>query len=44
MLEVDGEPVAACCIDEDSSRAGLQAILSAVGRSAAVRRRLRQAV
>jgi 2-isopropylmalate synthase len=44
MLEVDGETVAACCIDEDSSRAGLQAILSAVGRSAAVRRRLREAV
>ncbi len=44
MLEVDGETVPACCIDEDSSRAGLQAILSAVGRSAAVRRRLREAV
>jgi 2-isopropylmalate synthase len=44
MLEVDGETVAACCIDEDSSRATLQATLSAVGRSGAVRQRLRQAV
>jgi 2-isopropylmalate synthase len=44
MLEVDGELVAACCIDEDSSRATLQATLSAVGRSSAVRQRLRQAV
>jgi 2-isopropylmalate synthase len=44
MLEVDGEKVAACCIDEDSSRATLQATLSAVGRSGVVRQRLRQAV
>ena len=44
MLDVDGESVAACCIDEDSSRATLQATLSAVGRSGAVRRRLREAV
>jgi 2-isopropylmalate synthase len=44
MLEVDGESVAACCIDEDSSRATLQATLSAVGRSSAVRQRLREAV
>jgi 2-isopropylmalate synthase len=44
MLEVDGETVAACCIDEDSSRATLQATLSAVGRSGAVRARLREAV
>jgi 2-isopropylmalate synthase len=44
MLDVDGEIVAACCIDEDTSRASLQAILSAVGRSAAVRNALRRAV
>jgi 2-isopropylmalate synthase len=44
MLDVDGETVAACCIDEDSSRATLQATLSAVGRSGVVRQRLRQAV
>jgi 2-isopropylmalate synthase len=44
MLEVDGESVAACCIDEDSSRATLQATLSAVGRSGIVRERLREAV
>jgi len=44
MLEVDGETVAACCIDEDSSRATLQATLSAVGRSGVVRQRLREAV
>jgi 2-isopropylmalate synthase len=44
MLEVDGETVAACCIDEDSSRATLQATLSAVGRSGAVHQRLRRAV
>lgn len=44
MLDVDGEVVAACCIDEDSSRATLQATLSAVGRSGAVRRQLREAV
>ena len=44
MLEVDGETVTACCIDEDSSRATLQATLSAVGRSGVVRQRLRQAV
>jgi hypothetical protein len=44
MLEVDGESVAACCIDEDSSRATLQATLSAVGRSSAVRQQLREAV
>ena len=44
MIEVDGEAVAACCIDEDSSRATLQATLSAVGRSGVVRQRLSQAV
>lgn len=44
MLEVDGEAVAACCIDEDSSRATLQATLSAVGRSGVARQRLKQAV
>jgi len=44
MLEVDGETVTACCIDEDSSRASLQATLSAVGRSGAVRQSLRRAV
>jgi 2-isopropylmalate synthase len=44
MLEVNGERVAACCIDEDSSRATLQATLSAVGRSGAVRQRLQRAV
>jgi len=43
MLAVDGEQVAACCIDEDSTRATLQATLSAVGRSTAVTRRLRRA-
>jgi len=43
MLEVDGETVTACCIDEDSSRATLQATLSAVGRSGVVRQRLRRA-
>ncbi len=42
MLEVDGEPVAACCIDENTSRATLQATLSAIGRSAAVARQLRR--
>ncbi len=44
MLDVDGQQVAACCIDEDSSRATLQATLSAVGRSTAVSKRLRRAV
>lgn len=43
MLEVDGEMVAACCIDEDSSRATLQATLSAVGRSGVVQQRLQKA-
>ncbi len=32
LIDVDGERAAACCIDEDSSRATLQAVLSAVGR------------
>jgi 2-isopropylmalate synthase len=44
MLEVGGEKVAACCIDEDSSRATLQATLSAIGRASAVNKRLRKAV
>jgi 2-isopropylmalate synthase len=44
MLDVDGRTAVACCIDEDSSRATLQATLSAVGRSGAVQERLRQAV
>ena len=44
MLDVDGERVGACCIDEDSSRATLQATLSAIGRSKSVRHLLRQAV
>ena len=44
MLDVDGEKVAACCIDEDSTRATLQATLSALGRSVAVATRLRKAV
>jgi 2-isopropylmalate synthase len=43
MLKVDDEQVAACCVDEDSSRATLQATLSAIGRSAAVARSLRRA-
>jgi 2-isopropylmalate synthase len=44
LLSVDGEPAAACCVDEDSSRATLQATLSAIGRSSAVRKGLRKAV
>ena len=44
MLDVDGESVVACCIDEDSSRATLQATLSAVGRSGVVQQGLRRAV
>jgi 2-isopropylmalate synthase len=44
LLDVDGQQVAACCIDEDSSLATLQATLSAIGRSVAVSQRLRQAV
>ena len=43
-FEVDGKTAVACCIDEDSSHATLQATLSAVGRSGAVQERLRQAV
>ena len=44
LAALDGETVAACCIDEDSSRATLQATLSAVGRSGAVKALLREAV
>lgn len=44
MLEVNGETVGACCVDEDSSRATLQATLSAIGRSGVARQRLKQAV
>lgn len=44
LLAVNGEQVAACCIDEDSSRATLQATLSAIGRSSAVKKGLRKAV
>ena len=44
MLDVEGDAVAACCIDEDISRATLQATLSAIGRSVAVKRRLKLAV
>jgi 2-isopropylmalate synthase len=38
LLDVDGEEIAACCIDEDSSHATLQATLSAVGRTASAAR------
>jgi 2-isopropylmalate synthase len=44
LLDVDGQQVAACCIDEDSSLATLQATLSAIGRSVAVSQRLRKVV
>jgi 2-isopropylmalate synthase len=44
LLEVDGQQVAACCIDEDSSFATLQATLSAIGRAETVSQRLRAAV
>jgi 2-isopropylmalate synthase len=44
LLDVDGEQVAACCIDEDTSFATLQATLAAVGRAASVGQRLRKAV
>jgi 2-isopropylmalate synthase len=44
LLEVNGQRVAACCIDSDSSRATLQATLSAIGRSGAVNERLRKVV
>ena len=44
QLEVDGQRVTACCIDEDSSFATLQATLSAIGRAPAVNQRLKQAV
>jgi 2-isopropylmalate synthase len=43
LLDVDGQQLAACCIDEDSSLATLQATLSALGRSAAVSQRIRKA-
>ncbi len=35
IVDIDGERAAACCIDEDSSFAALQATLSAVGRGLA---------
>jgi 2-isopropylmalate synthase len=41
LLEVDGQQVAACCVDEDSSYATLQATLSAIGRAATVSQRLK---
>jgi hypothetical protein len=44
LLEVDGQQVAACCIDEDSSFATLQATLSAIGGAATVSQRLKAAV
>jgi 2-isopropylmalate synthase len=44
MLSVDGRYASACCIDEDSSRATLQATLSAVGRVLGERERLKAAV
>jgi 2-isopropylmalate synthase len=44
QLEVDGQQVAACCIDEDSSFATLQATLSAIGRAETVSQRLKAAV
>ena len=44
IVEIDGEESAACCIDEDSSLAVLQATLSAVGRSKLAGKRLRKAV
>lgn len=45
LVKIDDERAAACCIDEDSSRATLQAVLSAVGRlRGAAENPLRQAV
>ena len=46
LVEIGGERAAACCIDEDSSRATLQAVLSAVGRvqGASAAKPLRRAV
>jgi len=44
LLEVDGQQVAACCIDEDSSFATLQATLSAIGRAETVSQRLKAVV
>ena len=45
IVDVDGERAAACCIDEDSSFAVLQATLSAIGRGlAAVEERMKRAV
>jgi 2-isopropylmalate synthase len=44
LLEVDGQQVAACCIDEDSSFATLQATLAAIGRAETVSQRLKAAV
>ena len=39
LLDVDGHETTACCIDEDSSFATLQATLAAIGRAPSVRRR-----
>ncbi len=44
MVEVDGRQATACCIDEDTSLATLQATLSAVGRALEEQSGLRQAV
>ncbi|WP_428097588.1 2-isopropylmalate synthase [Candidatus Rariloculus sp.] len=45
IVDVDGERAAACCIDEDSSFAVLQATLSAIGRGlAAAEERMKRAV
>ena len=43
-VEVDGRQATACCIDEDTSLATLQATLSAIGRAVETRAGLRQAV
>ena len=45
IVDVDGERAAACCVDEDSSFAVLQATLSAVGRGlAAAEERMKKVV
>jgi 2-isopropylmalate synthase len=44
MVSVDGRYASACCIDEDSSRATLQATLSAVGRVLGAQAALKAAV
>jgi hypothetical protein len=42
-VEVGGKQASACCIDEDTSLASLQATLSAIGRAVAAQA-LRQAI